>query len=68
MELILFRNILTGRSNKSYQTTYTSHTRTQSNRSNVNSLLINDHILCIKKLENKLTEAHMKARVSLFKI
>ncbi|XP_008183073.1 DNA repair protein RAD50-like isoform X1 [Acyrthosiphon pisum] len=49
-------------SNTSYQTTHTSHTGTQSNRSNVNSLLINDHILRIKKLENKLTEAHMKAR------
>ncbi|CAI6345548.1 unnamed protein product [Macrosiphum euphorbiae] len=48
--------------NTPYQTTYTSHTGTQSNRSNVNSLLINDHILSIKKLENELTEAHMKTR------
>ncbi|CAI6358534.1 unnamed protein product [Macrosiphum euphorbiae] len=49
-------------SNTSYHTTYTSHTGTKSNRSNVNSLLINDNILRIKKLENKLAEAHTKAR------
>jgi len=68
MELILFNNILTGTSNTSYQTTYNSHTGTQLKRSNVNSLLIDDNIMRIKKLENKLTEAHTKARVSLFKI
>lgn len=66
MELILFSNTLTGTSNTPYQTTYTSRTGAQSNTSNVNSLLINDHIFRIKKLENELTEAHMKTRVSLF--
>lgn len=64
----LFGNILTGASNTPYQTTYTSRTGAQSNTSNVNSLLIDDYILRIKKLENKLFEAHMKTRVSLFKI
>lgn len=68
MKLIKFNNNLTGTSNTPYQTTYTSRTGTESNRSNVNSLLINDHILRIKKLENELTEARMKTRVSLFKI
>jgi len=68
MELILFSNILIGTSNTPYQTTYTSRTEAKYNTSNVNNLLINDHIFRIKKLENELTEAHMKTRVSLFKI
>lgn len=60
---------MTGISNTPYQTTYTNRTGAQSNMSsNVNSLLINDHILQIKKLEDELIETHMKMRVSLFKI
>ncbi|XP_060837852.1 CAP-Gly domain-containing linker protein 1-like isoform X2 [Rhopalosiphum padi] len=49
-------------SNSPYLTTYTSCTGARSNSSNVNNLLINDHILRIKKLENELIEAHMKTR------
>uniref|UniRef100_A0A2H8TQJ4 Lebercilin-like protein n=2 Tax=Melanaphis sacchari TaxID=742174 RepID=A0A2H8TQJ4_9HEMI len=49
-------------SNSPYLTTYTSNTGVRSNSSNVNNLLINDHILRIKKLENELIEAHMKTR------
>lgn len=68
IELILLSNILTGTSNTPYQTTYSSRTGAQSKASNVNNLLISDHILRIKKLENELIEANMKTRVSLFKI
>ncbi|XP_022177774.1 lebercilin isoform X2 [Myzus persicae] len=49
-------------SNTPYQTTYSSRTGAQSKASNVNNLLISDHILRIKKLENELIEANMKTR------
>ncbi|XP_027842998.2 CAP-Gly domain-containing linker protein 1-like [Aphis gossypii] len=49
-------------SNSPYLTTYTNCTGARSNSSNVNNLLINHHIIRIKKLENELIEAHMKTR------
>jgi len=54
--------------NTPYQTTYTSRIGIRSNTSNVNNLLINDHILRIKQLENELVEARKKIHVSFNKI
>ncbi|VVC25213.1 Lebercilin domain [Cinara cedri] len=49
-------------SNTPYQTTYTNGTGTHSNKSNMNNLTSNDHILKIKQLENELVEIRMKTR------
>lgn len=63
LKCIVIDDICSGTSNTPYQTTYTNGTGAHSNKSRINNLLNNDHILRIKQLESELVEARTKTHV-----